>query len=100
MSVLKPRNRLVNFRLTEEEFEELRRSSAAQGARSVSDFARGAVMRQVEQPRVAESLAGLERLREVDEMVIHLEQRVAQILKLVDAVGVTVASEANEPVAH
>jgi hypothetical protein len=46
MSVLKPRNRLINFRLTEEEFEYLHRACHDQGARSISDFARSAVMNQ------------------------------------------------------
>jgi uncharacterized protein (DUF1778 family) len=46
--ILKPRNRLVNFRLTEEEFQALQTATATQNARSVSDFARGAVLRQVE----------------------------------------------------
>lgn len=46
--ILKPRNRLVNFRLTEEEFQSLQNATAAQNARSVSDFARSAVMRQVQ----------------------------------------------------
>lgn len=94
MSVLKPRNRLVNFRLTEDEFDTLRRSSVAQGARSISDFARGAVMRQVDEPAFAKGSAGIERLQQVDELVGHLESRVSQILKLVEAVGVA----ASEPV--
>lgn len=47
MPVFKPRNRLVNFRLSEEEFEKLRASCSLNGARSLSDFARAAVMRSV-----------------------------------------------------
>jgi hypothetical protein len=47
MPVFKPRNRLVNFRLSEEEFEKLRASCSLYGARSLSDFARAAVMRSV-----------------------------------------------------
>ncbi len=48
MSVLKPRNRLVNFRLTEEEYSALHLASGKSGARSLSDFARSAVLRAME----------------------------------------------------
>ncbi len=39
------RTRTVNFRLSEQEFEVLQRACAAEGARSLSDFARLAVSR-------------------------------------------------------
>lgn len=45
MSVFRVRNRLVNFRVTDEEYERLRSASLASGARSLSDFARAAVLR-------------------------------------------------------
>ena len=44
MSVISPRNRLVNFRLSEAEFEHLRTACQAIGARSISDFARSSVL--------------------------------------------------------
>jgi hypothetical protein len=44
MSTLKVRNRLVSFRLTDEELENLRVACLMQGARNVSDFARTAVL--------------------------------------------------------
>lgn len=43
----KPRTRAINFRLSEDEFEELKRACAAEGARSLSDFARRAVWRMI-----------------------------------------------------
>lgn len=43
----KRRTRAVNFRLSEEEFEELKRACVAEGARSLSDFARTAVWRMI-----------------------------------------------------
>lgn len=81
MSVLKPRNRLVNFRLTEEEFDQLRQACGDQGARSLSDFARSAVMRQVEQPNSAQPL------NQLGEVVDQLENRLQQMLNLLEAVG-------------
>jgi hypothetical protein len=44
MSITKTRNRLVSFRLTDEELENLRVACLIQGARNVSDFARTAVL--------------------------------------------------------
>ena len=40
----KTRTRLVNFRLTDEEFEQLKTASSRQGARCVSDFVRYVIM--------------------------------------------------------
>ncbi len=41
----KRRTRTVNFRVSPEEYEQLRQACAAEGARSLSDFARMAVFR-------------------------------------------------------
>ena len=43
MTVLKRRTRMVNFRLSEDEYTDLRNMCMAKGVRSVSDFARSAV---------------------------------------------------------
>ena len=59
MAVTKPRNRLVNFRLTEEEFQSLRTASAESGARSISDFARSAVLRTFHPPAPEAPVSGL-----------------------------------------
>ena len=40
MPVLKRRNRMVNFRLSEDEYESLKTFCVAEGVRSISDFAR------------------------------------------------------------
>lgn len=40
MGVLKRRTRLISFRLSDEEYEALLATTAAQGARSISDFSR------------------------------------------------------------
>jgi hypothetical protein len=49
MGVLKPRNRLVSFRLTQDELENLRAACLMLGARNVSDFARVAVLDRAEE---------------------------------------------------
>jgi len=82
MSVLRPRNRLVNFRLSEDEFEMLRESCGRFGARSISDFARSSVLARLEEDPEAKT-----RLSSLDNKVVELETRVSQLLKLVDATG-------------
>ena len=47
MAFHKPRTRLVNFRLTEEEYETLKTAAESRGARSISDFARAAILSSV-----------------------------------------------------
>lgn len=44
MSVLQPRTRTVNFRISDEEFERLKQACLAAGARSVADFVRSVVL--------------------------------------------------------
>lgn len=44
MPVFRPRTRLVNFRLSEDEYQLLKDTCARSGARSVSDYARAAVL--------------------------------------------------------
>lgn len=39
-----PRHRLVNFRLTDEEYAQLRSASVAHGARGLSEFARATLL--------------------------------------------------------
>ena len=43
MTVLKPRNRMISVRLSEEEYSALRRICSVTGARSVSDLTRDAM---------------------------------------------------------
>ena len=40
MAITKPRNRTLIFRLSEDEYSALQAASSAQGARSLSEFAR------------------------------------------------------------
>jgi len=47
MSVLRPRNRLVYFRVSEDEFEQFNQMCETARARSISDLARFAVLRMI-----------------------------------------------------
>lgn len=82
MPVFKPRNRLVNFRLSEEEFEKLRASCSLYGARSLSDFARAAVMRSVTGGSHTSSDAAEST---IDHKVNDLESRIGELSRLVES---------------
>lgn len=84
MSVIRPRNRLVNFRLSEDEFDRLRSSCAQYGARSISDFARSSVLDRLERPPDAEA-EGEKRVHQLNHKVNELEFRVGQLINLVHA---------------
>jgi hypothetical protein len=67
MAIYSPRTRLVNFRLSEDEYQTLKEAAIRQGARSISDFARGAILNSVANPKMENGnhhtldLAGLDR---------------------------------------
>jgi hypothetical protein len=64
MAIYSPRTRLVNFRLSEDEYQTLKDAAIRQGARSISDFARGAILTSVSSTRGdggQMDLSGLER---------------------------------------
>jgi len=77
MSVIKPRNRLINFRLTEEEFDYLHRACHEQGARSISDFARGAVLQQA---GTAAAPAGAPDASRLERLILQLDGRVTDLI--------------------
>ena len=95
MSVLRPRNRLVNFRLSEDEFENLRQSCERFGARSISDFARSSVLSRLAEDPQQEPAAKM-RIATLDNKVAELETRVGQLLKLVDATGTSASASLFE----
>ena len=88
MSVLRPRNRLVNFRLSEDEFERLKASCALQGARSVSDFARSAVLDRME-TGAPPTHAPAPRQFQMDNRISELESQVGQLLNLISVTGLS-----------
>jgi hypothetical protein len=71
MSGLKPRSRLVNFRLTEEEYGRLAAVCARRGSPSISDFARAAILRTIE--------AQTEREGPVDTQLAALGERLSDL---------------------
>ena len=99
MSVINPRNRLVNFRLSDVEFDQLRLACQELGARSISEFARSSVLEKMSQAKSAGgpgAEASRARVELLDQKVAELETRVSQLLSLVAATGTSMAPEAVE----
>ncbi len=73
MSALKRRTKVVIFRLTDDEYHDLKAACVTRGARNVSDFARNALMQSVtqEQEMVSEKLAQIESGVQRLERLIH-----------------------------
>lgn len=83
VAVFKSRNRLVVFRLNDEEYASLKVACPRKGARSISDFARSAVLRSVGmEEREEESLQ--RRLLNLRDAVAELEWHITRLLQLVD----------------
>jgi hypothetical protein len=86
MSVLKRRSRLVTFRVSNEEFDQLKRICVSSGSRSISDFARTAVLSQTRvatapQALLTEDLATLtSQLADLDAELKRLRGRINRIL--------------------
>ena len=73
MPVLKRRNKIVIFRLTDEEYAELKAACISRGARNVSDFARTALMSAVSGD-ATHSPALTAKLDQIESGVKRLEQ--------------------------
>lgn len=82
MTVLKPRSRMISVRLSEDEYCALRKLCSATGARSVSDFTRGA-MRSVLNDAAPERPLGnyvdefRTQIRNLDQRIEELAARIA-----------------------
>ena len=86
MAVHSPRRRLVNFRVNDEEYESLRAACANHGARSVSDFARLAVLGRARIGR--RQTASVQRqLSALGLGMSELESRVGQLLRSLEGAG-------------
>lgn len=76
------RTRTVSFRLLEAEYHHLQKVCAAHGVRSLSDFARGAVLRLIAESaatgEIAESIES--RLDRLDVHVKMLERELGRLL--------------------
>jgi hypothetical protein len=72
MGTLKHRTRSISFRITEEEFIELRQAAIADEAPSVSEFARRAVFRLIRE--TPEVISATTQMRKIDRRLSRLQQ--------------------------
>jgi uncharacterized protein (DUF1778 family) len=59
MAITKPRNRILIFRLTQDEYAVLQAASSEKGARSLSDFARTQLFGSLETPPLGQDISEL-----------------------------------------
>jgi hypothetical protein len=76
--------------LSDEEFERLKTSCEAHGARSISDFARTSVLERIDELAAAQGKPR-DRVQMLNGKVAELEVRVGQLLNLLAATGESVS---------
>jgi hypothetical protein len=79
MSVLRPRKRVLYFRVSEDEFEQFNRICESTGARSVSDLARFAMQNMVQKSGSGNGNAVSDQLAALETMVRNLNGQVRQL---------------------
>jgi len=79
MAVLKPRNRLVYFRVSEEEFQLFSDMCHMEGARSISDLARVALQRLIQERKLSAEDVFLDKLRLINQVITELSQKVEDL---------------------
>jgi len=82
MPVLKRRNRVVVFRLTQDEYEDLKAVTSIRGARNISDFARSELLTSIEQERRPDV-----RLSDVDKKLTSLESKIHRMSQLLEGMA-------------
>ncbi len=86
MAALRRRTRLLTIRLSSDEYEALQRVSASEGARSLSEFARLAIIeyirsRSSERGSLAGDLTALgTQLEQIDDVIKDLSTRIERVL--------------------
>jgi len=76
--ILKPKNRILTLRLSEEDYYVLREASARDGARSLSDYARDSLFRTARTPSgVVHDLRV--RMAEFEAEMVSLSERVRRL---------------------
>lgn len=83
MGVMKRRTHIVNFRLSEDEYESLKNVCLTEGARSISDFARAAVCRSITGHSSSPSDELYIRVSKLDDRVEELDRAVRRINEIV-----------------
>jgi Arc/MetJ-type ribon-helix-helix transcriptional regulator len=91
MAVLKRRTRIVSFRLSEDEYEQLQKTFVGKGAHSLSDFVRVALARLGN--RDSDSTHERSELRALARRVKKLDSEVRRLTQMIDATPSDAAME-------
>jgi glutaredoxin 2 len=83
MSVLKARNRVVYFRVSEDEFHEFLKMCDAEKARSLSDLARSALQRMLRERQEGEMIS--DRLKTFDDLISRVNDKLSEMSDLIRA---------------
>ena len=88
MAVLKPRERLVYFRITEDEFHQFAGVCEQAGARSISDLARNAVQRLIAEGSREREVEGLTpKMQSLERLIAEVTEQLQMLTKLRDGKG-------------
>lgn len=97
MAVLKPRERLVYFRISEDEFHQFVRVCEQEGARSVSDLARSAVQRLIsDSNREQEERELTPKVERLEKLIAELNWRLQMLGTLLKGQDATVTGVGAE----
>jgi hypothetical protein len=83
MPVIRPRNRLVYFRVSEDEFKQFTQLCKAAGARSISDLVRLGLDRIVQDRKSNREGEMSQKLAALDESLAQLHSKVEQLNSLI-----------------
>jgi hypothetical protein len=82
MVIAQPRNRMVVFRLTQEEYRRLQAACSAQGGRNVSDFTRSELLSRIETEGAS---GGTERrINALEQQLLTVQCTVQRLLALIE----------------
>jgi len=82
MLTTQPRNRMVVFRLTQEEYHRLQAACSAQGGRNVSDFTRSELLARI--GTEAEDDGVEKRINAVEQQLLAVQCTVQRLLALIE----------------
>ena len=88
---MKPRNRVVVFRLTQEEYERLKATSASRGARNLSDFTRSELLAESRPDSLLEVVQG--RFAYLDQKLKELESLLRHVARRIEGLAIVVLDE-------
>jgi Arc/MetJ-type ribon-helix-helix transcriptional regulator len=95
MPTATPMIRLISFRLSEEEYQEMKRLCADEGSRSLSDFVRSAFHNLINENGHLETVLEL-KLRKLDQRLGDIQREFKELSALVEKAASRKAVEGDE----